>query len=99
MSDALRERNVLPWFCVDCNVPRELDRHGRCDVCGSEAVVLNERLTATVGCRLGNVTILPELRKAPTPGTRESRAFNGLDPVEKQWWYRLDFQQYEYERS
>jgi DNA-directed RNA polymerase subunit RPC12/RpoP len=27
-----------PWFCLDCNMPVDLDRTGRCEQCGSEAV-------------------------------------------------------------
>ncbi|HEV2340920.1 MAG TPA: hypothetical protein VGS15_03875 [Candidatus Acidoferrales bacterium] len=26
------------WWCADCRVPINLDRHGRCDSCGSDAV-------------------------------------------------------------
>jgi len=26
------------WWCVDCRVPTDLDRHGRCGSCGSDAV-------------------------------------------------------------
>jgi hypothetical protein len=26
------------WWCVDCRTPIELDKHGRCGVCGSNAV-------------------------------------------------------------
>lgn len=27
------------WHCLDCLVNRHLDKHGRCDVCGSESVI------------------------------------------------------------
>jgi hypothetical protein len=26
------------WWCLDCRTPIELDRHGRCCICGSDAV-------------------------------------------------------------
>jgi hypothetical protein len=26
------------WWCADCRTPIELDKHGRCCVCGSNAV-------------------------------------------------------------
>ena len=26
------------WWCADCRVPTDLDRHGRCGTCGSDAV-------------------------------------------------------------
>jgi hypothetical protein len=28
-----------PWFCLDCNYPRELSTHGRCCTCDSDSVV------------------------------------------------------------
>jgi hypothetical protein len=28
------------WFCMDCRNKVEIDRHGRCGTCDSEAVVL-----------------------------------------------------------
>ncbi len=31
------------WWCMDCKAPVGLDKHGRCDVCESEAVDLLER--------------------------------------------------------
>jgi Zn finger protein HypA/HybF involved in hydrogenase expression len=31
------------WWCMDCKTPVELDTHGRCLVCQSEAVDLIER--------------------------------------------------------
>ncbi len=31
------------WWCIDCRAPVELNRHGRCDCCGSEAVDTMER--------------------------------------------------------
>jgi hypothetical protein len=34
-----------PWWCADCRASIELDRHGRCDTCGSDAVDLMERPT------------------------------------------------------
>ena len=36
------------WLCIDCDQGVELDRHGRCDTCCSEAVVMLERPTR--GC-------------------------------------------------
>src|SRR6185437_4207475 len=30
------------WFCLDCNYPQQLDRHGRCSACGSNAVTESE---------------------------------------------------------
>jgi len=35
-----------PWWCADCRTPVELDRHGRCHTCGSDAVDLMERPVA-----------------------------------------------------
>jgi len=32
-----------PWWCLDCDQKVELDRHGRCATCCSEAVVMMER--------------------------------------------------------
>jgi hypothetical protein len=34
------------WFCVDCGQPCELNKHGRCEVCGSDAVTFAESLRA-----------------------------------------------------
>ena len=31
------------FFCLDCNQPVMLDRHGYCTVCGSNAVDILER--------------------------------------------------------
>lgn len=28
----------LPWLCLDCLALVNLDKHGRCPVCGSDAV-------------------------------------------------------------
>jgi DNA-directed RNA polymerase subunit RPC12/RpoP len=28
------------WFCMDCRNAVEIDRHGRCGTCESEAVIL-----------------------------------------------------------
>jgi Zn finger protein HypA/HybF involved in hydrogenase expression len=30
------------WWCMDCRGEVEMDRHGRCGVCESEAVILAE---------------------------------------------------------
>lgn len=30
---------MFAWHCMDCRVNRELDVHGRCGVCESEAVI------------------------------------------------------------
>ena len=32
-----------PWWCLDCRTRVELNRHGRCQCCGSEAVDSMER--------------------------------------------------------
>lgn len=32
------------WWCADCRIPTKLDRHGRCDTCGSDAVDSMERI-------------------------------------------------------
>jgi hypothetical protein len=29
------------WWCMDCRVPVELNKHGRCESCESEAVYSN----------------------------------------------------------
>lgn len=34
----------MPYWCCDCNHPVELDRHGRCDSCGSDAVDILSRI-------------------------------------------------------
>ena len=31
------------WWCANCLAPIELDRHGRCNACGSDAVGLMKR--------------------------------------------------------
>gem|GEM_PF-6168072 len=31
------------WWCADCRVPTDLDRHGRCGTCGSDAVDMMSR--------------------------------------------------------
>jgi hypothetical protein len=31
------------WWCADCRVPTDLDRHGRCGTCGSDAVDMASR--------------------------------------------------------
>ena len=31
-------------WCLDCNQPIELDRHGRCSCCGSDAVAFDQSL-------------------------------------------------------
>ncbi len=30
------------WFCMDCRNKVQIDRHGRCATCDSEAVILAE---------------------------------------------------------
>lgn len=35
-------RSEVNWFCVDCRHPVDLDRHGRCVVCASDAVYARE---------------------------------------------------------
>jgi Zn finger protein HypA/HybF involved in hydrogenase expression len=40
------------WWCMDCKTPVTLDKHGRCDVCESEAVDLIERIQAPVNRNL-----------------------------------------------
>ncbi len=37
------------WWCADCRTPAELDRHGRCGTCGSDAVASMERPRRTQG--------------------------------------------------
>jgi hypothetical protein len=29
---------MKPWHCINCSSVIELDRHGRCEVCGSDSV-------------------------------------------------------------
>ncbi|MFZ0638596.1 MAG: hypothetical protein WA020_16400 [Candidatus Acidiferrales bacterium] len=41
------------WWCVDCRVPTDLDRHGRCGTCGSDAVDMMSRPN-----QLGTVTAM-----------------------------------------
>lgn len=31
------------WWCADCRVPTDLDRHGRCGICSSDAVDMMSR--------------------------------------------------------
>lgn len=33
---------ILAWFCLDCRTVCDLDIHGRCERCGSEAVTFGE---------------------------------------------------------
>jgi hypothetical protein len=37
------------WFCIDCRNQVETDRHGRCGVCDSEAVILAKPETEISG--------------------------------------------------
>lgn len=39
------------WFCLACDLVREMDRAGRCVTCGSEAIV-----SACAPLRTGNQT-------------------------------------------
>jgi len=34
----------MSHFCLDCNTVRELDGHGRCATCGSDAICPGEGL-------------------------------------------------------
>ena len=36
------------WFCLNCEAVMNLDKHLRCSVCGSDAVDLAVRPTATI---------------------------------------------------
>lgn len=36
------------WICLNCNSYVELDTHGRCAACGSDAVDVDERPQMTV---------------------------------------------------
>lgn len=39
----LRCDSMKPFFCLDCQVPVDLDRAGRCEHCGSDAVDVASR--------------------------------------------------------
>jgi len=45
------------WWCLDCRVRVELNRHGRCQLCNSEAVDTMERsgMHKTASCILAPV--------------------------------------------
>jgi hypothetical protein len=36
------------FFCCDCRTVRELDRHGRCSCCGSDAIDIAVRPAMTI---------------------------------------------------
>ena len=43
------------WFCMDCRSKVEIDRHGRCGTCDSEAVILAEAASdVTRSVSMGN---------------------------------------------
>jgi len=44
------------WWCADCRVQIELDIHGRCRICGSDAVDRMKR----GGSPLNSITLLTE---------------------------------------
>jgi len=47
------------WLCIDCDKTVQLDRHGRCGTCRSDAVVsMEEPASATSSTAL--VTLLSE---------------------------------------
>lgn len=49
------------WFCMDCRNKVQIDRHGRCGTCDSEAVILAEHQNDVNGS-------VSEVRMdAPTP--------------------------------
>jgi hypothetical protein len=48
------------WWCVDCRTPVDLDRHGRCGSCGSDAVDSMHRCCVQFKSPIGNEAILPE---------------------------------------
>ncbi len=50
-----------PWWCIDCRTPVELDRHGRCHNCGSDAVDLMERPAAYWSAKSSSVVTSLEL--------------------------------------
>jgi hypothetical protein len=39
-----KDERVAEWFCVNCETLCELDVHGRCAACGSEAVTFPEAI-------------------------------------------------------
>ena len=46
------------WWCMDCRLEVELDSHGRCGSCESEAVdPLNQQNGLTVTASMGSVAI------------------------------------------
>jgi len=57
------------WFCVSCISQIELDTHGRCSTCGSDAV---ERMAqgATLMIQQEHTTVRPESHRGPILTTR-----------------------------
>jgi hypothetical protein len=45
------------WWCIDCDKTVQLDRHGRCGTCCSDAVVSMEE-PASATCSTALVTLL-----------------------------------------
>jgi len=59
-------RTVKPWYCVNCHAVINLDKHGRCEVCGSDAVDVAVRPMVTpLGLASAYLT-LDELEKMMT---------------------------------
>jgi hypothetical protein len=53
IGSSFQEAEIMErWWCMDCKTPVTLDKHGRCDVCESEAVDLIERIQAPVNRNL-----------------------------------------------
>jgi len=47
------------WWCADCRVPTDLDQHGRCGTCGSDAVDMMSRPNkmGSAGVPLGSIAL------------------------------------------
>ena len=46
------------WWCMDCRLAVDLDRHGRCGSCESEAVhTLNQQNGLAVSASIGSAAI------------------------------------------
>jgi len=51
------------WWCVECQAEVELSRHGRCEICESEAVDL---LPSDLEATLSVSTVPADLKSSPT---------------------------------
>jgi uncharacterized paraquat-inducible protein A len=51
------------WMCQNCGAIVELDKHGRCSVCGSDAVVRRTAQHQTLLARLWPEETLAELEE------------------------------------